>query len=105
MNHHICPVPDCQRRFLEKQVLDRHIKQDHRKLYTCPVCSKTFSFKSRLADHVKVLHKDVVHPYKCSYCAKGFGHFESFNKHVANVHEGKNEFKCQLCRPSTKVSS
>lgn len=95
----------CNFKMAGKEKLDRHNAKFHNdgKGHKCPVCEKHFLFKNKLVDHVKVLHKSVLNPYKCNYCAKSFASLLHFERHVGSVHEGKNPYVCRLCRPSTKV--
>ena len=95
----------CNFKMTNKEILDKHNAKFHNggKGHKCPVCEKSFSFKNKLVDHVKVLHKGVLNPYKCTYCPKSFGSIFHFQRHVGSVHEGKNPYACRLCRLSTKV--
>ena len=95
----------CNFKMTSKEILDKHNTKFHNggKGHKCPVCEKSFSFKNKLADHVKVLHKGVLNPYKCTYCPKSFGSIFHFQRHVGSVHEGKNPYACRICRPATKV--
>ena len=64
----------CEKQFVNKAVLKKHINAIHRNIYLfkCPHsnCERTFRTGYRLYVH-ELFHKGIK-PFKCSFCGKGF---------------------------------
>ena len=57
--------------------------------FKCTICSKSFSKKSSVAEHISLVHGKT--PFKCSICNVGFSRKSSLTSHIAQDHEGKKE--------------
>lgn len=63
----------CHKSYLQVRNLRRHVKQMHSdvkierkcgsRIFRCSICQRIFSFKNALIRHLRVLHRDVTHPY------------------------------------------
>ncbi|XP_030002813.1 zinc finger protein 182-like [Sphaeramia orbicularis] len=65
-----------------------------KKLYHCPVCSKTFRWKSRLEIHM--MSHTGEKPVACSVCHKSFRDKSIIRRHM-RVHTGERPFHCSVC--------
>lgn len=90
---HECP--DCDMKFLQKGVLDLHIKSKHNKVtkkeFTCPCCTYTDLRKGNCLIHFARIHlKELTDKMKlkthdgteCSECEKHFKNITSFYYHL-----------------------
>ncbi|XP_048346197.1 zinc finger protein 84-like [Sphaerodactylus townsendi] len=68
----------------------------------CPVCGKSFNFKSSLNAHWR-MHK-VDKPFECMECGKQLSTTASFKTHQ-RIHTGERPFKCSLCGKTFSQSS
>jgi uncharacterized Zn-finger protein len=57
--------------------------------FKCTICSKSFSKKSSVADHICLVHGKT--PFKCSICNVGFSRKSFLTSHIAQDHQGKKE--------------
>ncbi|XP_049277581.1 zinc finger protein 345-like [Anopheles funestus] len=99
----------CEKRFVGKANFDRH-ERNHDKqlalsgeanifdfLYHCYVCSKQFTSKHALNEHL-IVHVDRL-PFRCGQCVSTsviISSVRSLNKHVA-LHIEKKPIKCIYC--------
>ena len=96
---------DCTRTFMTKSNLGRHgnttdgnkkgikpVSTDHK----CGFCGKSFSRKSYLRIHVKIIHEEMQ-IRKCELCEKSFTSKRTLTDHLKNFHYSKKEFKCDFC--------
>lgn len=67
---------------------------NEKKIYTCKICDKTFSWSSALSVHKKT-HADVG-TYKCNKCSKTFKNNSSLWNHK-RTHSKEKPFECDLC--------
>ena len=91
---HECP--DCDMKFLQKSVLDLHIKSKHTsstKKFACPCCTYTDLRKGNCLIHFARIHlKDLTDKMKvktqdstqCSECEKHFKNITSFYYHLGS---------------------
>lgn len=72
------------------------------KKFECNGCSKIFSKKSNLNDHVLAKHSNLE-KYVCSVCKKSFSYKQSFNRHM-NVHKvAISVYSCSDCGYSSQL--
>ena len=85
-----------------------HIRIVHEKIkqFTCDTCSKTFSKKSQLKDHLYRVHTEINAEdlKRCGFCNVGFKLQEGLNKHL-KIHESKKSFQCDICEKSFRRQS
>ena len=60
-----------------------------KKEFKCTICSKSFSKKSSVAEHISLVHGKT--PFKCSICNVGFSRKSYLTSHIAHAHDGKKE--------------
>lgn len=89
----------CKKEFNKMQHLKDHhlaIHTDH--TFNCNSCDRTFSFKSALARHRKVVHENKKN-FVCSQCGKKFGTNFDLQQHFTGHHSevSKLERTCKFC--------
>ncbi|XP_061568642.1 zinc finger protein ZFP2-like [Cololabis saira] len=65
--------------------------------FTCSICSKEFSKKGILVEHMKVHTGE--RPYLCNTCGKAFTKSSSLKRHI-NTHTGEKPYVCKTCGKS-----
>ncbi|CAL8136880.1 unnamed protein product [Orchesella dallaii] len=80
----------CPKKFSMEKLLKDHKKKAHApgKPWKCKVCGKDFKFEKYLKEH-EIGHEEVK-PFECHLCGMGFTRRHVLNRHLGNVHEGKN---------------
>ena len=91
---HVCHM--CQKEFLYKIEVTKHIEKDHDGWYDCLKCDKKYRSRHILDCHLKKVHEGVV-GMKCDHCE-----FTSVNNFLLDVHIKKNhtekrQFACTDC--------
>ena len=92
MNSHSFICPMCNKSYLDKDSLARHV-QTHSN-FPCPVCGKTYSTKSNLQTHMKK-HSDE-RLFCCNVCDKSFTSASLLKAHM-RIHSGEKPFTCPTC--------
>nr|XP_029723547.1 zinc finger protein 62 [Aedes albopictus] len=67
-------------------------------LYTCDKCSKAFTTKQKIRDHLRLVHGEKKH--KCSFCGKGFVLTSQLRLHERMHTRGNDRSKqctCSIC--------
>ena len=72
------------------------------KLFKCNICSKAFSRKHHLSQHLYT-HTDVK-PFKCKNCSKSFSQKSNLNRHLY-THTNEKPFICTICTKSFSQKS
>lgn len=63
--------------------------------YECSYCSKAFSRKEHLNNHIHIHTGN--NPHKCTYCTKTFSRKEHLTNHV-RIHTGESPHRCEFCQ-------
>lgn len=61
--------------------------------YTCTICSKNFTRKSILNDHLNA--HNGIKPYVCSHCRASFVRKSDLKQHEQATHENRSVFRCE----------
>ena len=69
--------------------------------FTCNICHKICTSKTRLVDHLRSSHKN---PGSCNICGKSFPSDKKLKEHIKAVHTGANH-PCQKCLVAFKTRS
>ena len=93
----------CEKSFFTQSNVNKHIKEIHQKIkpvakHACSLCSKTFTYNSRLVDHMRTHLKEKS--VSCYLCEKKFYSQSNVNKHINEVHRKLKLFACTLCDKS-----
>ncbi|KAM8822544.1 zinc finger X-chromosomal protein-like isoform 2-T2 [Spinachia spinachia] len=75
--------------------------------FSCPICAKSFKFKSLLASH-SLIHSDD-RPYGCDFCSRSFRRLSHLKRHREVVHANgerpPQNFVCHICGKDKKCRS
>lgn len=87
----------CSRKFTRKCHLVEHVKTVHvgEKKWKCWTCGNVFGKKTNLQRHER-LHTGE-RPFKCEVCSKIFTRKYHLLEHVKTVHAGERKWKCRTC--------
>uniref|UniRef100_A0A8C4TME2 Zinc finger protein 91-like n=1 Tax=Erpetoichthys calabaricus TaxID=27687 RepID=A0A8C4TME2_ERPCA len=118
----ICPCPHCGKIFSLPAVRECHIQLhknesngkplNSKKLYSCTVCGKTYTFYKCFKTHELLFHKtlkssELCHQtpvlersYECSKCGKNFSHASSLSSHMLSHLDAnpENLYQCPDCK-------
>ncbi|XP_015834164.2 gastrula zinc finger protein XlCGF26.1 isoform X44 [Tribolium castaneum] len=86
----------CQKSYLTRRRLSRHLKQHREKVFQCNLCPKRYLTEKLLSVHIQRSH-DKQRNFFCSLCP-----FSSYTKyslqgHEISVHTKNFPFKCDIC--------
>ena len=89
----------CDKEFTTKQVMERHIDEQHRgkERAKCPECPKTFTREEYMMFHLATYHGGKKFKYQCSACEKTFEQECHLTRHHFDVHKEKLRFPCPVC--------
>ena len=93
----ICPL--CNRAFVQKSTLTRHIRIVHEKLkpYSCKICKHSFSTKDNIYMHTLRKHPSSnLKPFSCEICIQSFYNEEALRRHKRK-HKKGSVFECDFC--------
>ena len=66
----------------------------NQKAFRCNKCSKTFTRKNVLKDHIKAVHNGVYR--RCDLCSKYFNSYAGLWRHKQSIHTG-SKVSCKMC--------
>ena len=91
-----CNQDDCEKTFITKVLLNRHVNGAHRILSTCHFCQKQVK---QLDEHIRTIHSE--NKYQCDKCAKAFKVMAKLVQHEKVEHQGFRYF-CRYSDCKTK---
>ncbi|XP_006817160.1 uncharacterized protein LOC102802189 [Saccoglossus kowalevskii] len=95
-NDHRYKCEFCERKFLQKCDLKRHVHiHDGSQPYRCQLCAKGFIRKSDLTVHIRFHTKEK--PFQCHVCMTAFFQSGDLNRHLRSVHSSVESLKCGYC--------
>ncbi|XP_021961414.1 zinc finger protein 799-like [Folsomia candida] len=77
-----CTSPGCEKTYLNKQHVSRHVKIDHAEnpvRFPCTLCGKKFKRRDQLKSHVPI--HTTEKPHKCATCGMSFRHLGNLKSH------------------------
>jgi KRAB domain-containing zinc finger protein len=99
------PCEECGSTFRLRVDLKTHISNVHKAKImpknTCTLCSKSFSLKAHLQEHI-LIHTGEK-PYKCEHCSAEFRTNSNLKKHL-KVHTGVKDNVCTICNTAFRRS-
>ncbi|KAK0461992.1 uncharacterized protein EV420DRAFT_140094 [Desarmillaria tabescens] len=98
-----CHYEGCVKFFSRKGDLNRHtLIHTQDRPHICSTCGRGFSQASGLKTHQNVHTGDK--PHLCTYgCGKAFGDPSSCSRHVKEIHETTNPYRCPGSRCQTSI--
>ena len=83
----IIPCPVCQKPFRSRPSLKRHLDV-HQGIfrYSCPHCSKGFTYKHALQAHLISRHQAEGMKVHCPHCNKRFTRKDNMQVHIKSAH-------------------
>ncbi|CAH8652699.1 unnamed protein product [Dicrocoelium dendriticum] len=82
----------CRRRLHSKRYRAEKSKESH----TCPLCHLTFSRKSSLSEHTRMVHEKNPR-YRCPHCDHGFKRPALLRDHMYSKHLRIRRLFCPIC--------
>lgn len=95
-NTHFCE--HCDKRFSNKQSLERHINTSHKVTpleFQCVKCNADFDTVDKMEDHLVIHYMDPSSIFTCNHCGRSFTTFAAKNKHIDLEH--MIEIECSIC--------
>ncbi|GIY01945.1 zinc finger protein 91 [Caerostris darwini] len=93
----------CGQKFMDKNVLRKHISIHKDRDFFCNVCGKAFSAAWGLRKHMKTHTGE--RPYQCEHCGKAFVQKCTLQFHIKAIHGNKPHPKCKTCGKRLKSFS
>ena len=69
--------------------------------FKCLICSKSYTAKGTLSDHIKQIHEKQIE-HQCEICGKNFATAMILRNHINCIHEGLRKFNCRICDKTFK---
>ena len=95
-----CPIKGCTFKTINKQRIDNHVKNFHKKR-KCSECDFVTNIHREFIRHRNSHNKKIIRTYKCPHCPKTFASVHNLKKHQS-VHTGIREFQCNKCPYNTQ---
>ena len=95
---------NCDLQFPSMKKLRVHSKKVHNKtIYkeVCKICDRKFTEKQSLQKHISTFHGDM--PYSCDNCDAAFANKNKLKRHIASIHEEKMPYVCKICDTNCAV--
>ncbi|GFS82501.1 zinc finger protein 91 [Trichonephila clavipes] len=93
----------CGQKFMDKNVLRKHISIHKDRDFYCEVCNKAFSAAWGLRKHMKTHTGE--RPYQCEHCDRAFVQKCTLQFHIKAIHGNKPHPKCKTCGKRLKSFS
>lgn len=91
----------CSKAFSLKGNLVQHMSvHTKEKPFSCDICSKSFAWKSNLVSHMRVHTKEK--PFNCDICCRGFSDKRVLVRHM-RVHTKEKPYVCDICNRAFSV--
>ncbi|OXA47681.1 gastrula zinc finger protein XlCGF8.2DB [Folsomia candida] len=92
--------PDCDKSYLSKGDVLKHIKSEHSEnptRFPCTLCGKEFKLTTNLERHISSHTTEKA--FVCSTCGRSFAHSITLKRHKATNSEKSTRWtvKCELC--------
>jgi len=96
-----CEFPGCEKKFKQKEVMQRHIKSVH--LGERTLCSLCGEGVLNMSYHLETCNKDNLKNVTCKLCNKQFSSKYILNMHEKNIHgPGTEPEICSICGKAVK---
>eukprot|EP00927_Polykrikos_kofoidii_P032792 TRINITY_DN27820_c0_g1_i1.p1 TRINITY_DN27820_c0_g1~~TRINITY_DN27820_c0_g1_i1.p1 ORF type:complete len:544 (+),score=53.57 TRINITY_DN27820_c0_g1_i1:785-2416(+) len=92
---HVCD--DCGKRFEHFRHLVAHKRTDHPKAHICEECGKAYRRKQDLQGHKLRVHEEAFVVCSHPGCEQSFSSRSNLLVHVRVVHKGQRAFECRQC--------
>lgn len=93
----------CGQRFMDKNILRKHISIHKDRDFFCDVCGKAFSANWGLRKHMKTHTGE--RPFQCEYCGKTFVQKCTLQFHINAMHGSKSYPQCKTCGKRMKCGT
>lgn len=86
----------CKKKFATEDILKSHKSKHEKQKYKCIKCSRVYSTKFTLKQHVRTVHEGKL--YECTFdkCKKRFKAYQSLKEHHL-IHQNAFKYTCELC--------
>ncbi|XP_019759834.2 zinc finger protein ZFP2 isoform X1 [Dendroctonus ponderosae] len=85
----------CAKMFTTKYFLKKHKRLHTGEMpYSCTICNKSFTFQQSYHKHM--LYHSSEKPYVCNECGRAFKEHSTLQNH-ARIHSGERPFGCDIC--------
>uniref|UniRef100_A0A1I8NZK6 Protein krueppel n=1 Tax=Stomoxys calcitrans TaxID=35570 RepID=A0A1I8NZK6_STOCA len=87
----------CSRNYSSRRALSEHLKRHQQiKEHTCRFCGVAKVTRTELLTHMRI-HQPDLEKFQCPQCPQVFNHKNAISRHVKVVHEGQRRFVCSYC--------